>query len=114
MQLQEGRPHWSIIANRRRELILSKIPAEWLVGATETAVSSVMHMPETSGIMTAEELAITELLAADLVKAIRDRTYTAMAVTIAFCKRAAIAHHIVRLESPRRLLLADSVQRRTA
>jgi len=59
----------------------------------------VMDFPAKSGIMSPEELAITESSAVDLVKKLAASELSSVAVTTAFCKRAALAHQLVsRLE----------------
>lgn len=54
-----------------------------------------MEYPKISGIMTDVELAITESSAVDLVTQLADGELTSIAVTTAFCKRAALAHQLV-------------------
>lgn len=55
-----------------------------------------MDYPKKSGIMTADELAITESSATDLVARMAAGKLTSVTVTTAFCKRAALAHQLVR------------------
>ncbi|KAF8435033.1 amidase signature domain-containing protein [Boletus edulis BED1] len=55
---------------------------------------NVTSIPETCGILTKEELAITDLDATDIVTKIRSGELTAVAVVTAFGKRAAIAHQL--------------------
>jgi len=54
-----------------------------------------MAYPKESGIMSAEELAITESSATDLVAQMAAGKLTSVVVTTAFCKRAALAHQLV-------------------
>ncbi|ETN46509.1 uncharacterized protein HMPREF1541_00694 [Cyphellophora europaea CBS 101466] len=55
----------------------------------------VTEIPRTCGILTPEEITITEGYDANgLAHAIAERKYTAVAVATAFCKRAAIAHQL--------------------
>lgn len=55
----------------------------------------VTGIPRSCGLLTTEEIAITEDYdATSLVEAIAQHKYTAVAVTTAFCKRAAIAHQL--------------------
>lgn len=55
----------------------------------------VTGIPRTCGILTADELSITEDHdATSLADALAKRKYTAVAVATAFCKRAAIAHQL--------------------
>lgn len=55
-----------------------------------------MSFPRQSGILTEEELSITESSATQLVRDIAAGKLTSVAVTTAFCKRAALAHQLVR------------------
>lgn len=57
--------------------------------------TDVSTIPSTCGILSSEELDITEKYdAVSLAEAIAARKYTAVAVAKAFCKRAAIAHQL--------------------
>jgi amidase len=58
-----------------------------------------MGGPQSSGIMTAEELAITESSAVDLVSEMADGKLTSVSVSTAFYKRAALAHQLASLPS---------------
>ncbi|EXJ85682.1 hypothetical protein A1O1_06048 [Capronia coronata CBS 617.96] len=62
---------------------------------TDNPPTDVSELPRTCGILTPEELEITENYdAAGLAEAIAAREYTAVAVAKAFSKRAAIAHQL--------------------
>lgn len=65
-----------------------------------------MSFPKESGIMSEEELKITESSATDLVHQMASGKLTSVAVTTAFCKRAALAHQLVNI------LLSRCEQRR--
>ena len=86
---------WEAIAADKKSRIEATIPAEWRLKSIPTE-DSVMGVPKSSGIMTAEELAITESTAVDLVSEMAAGKLTSVAVTTAFCKRAALAHQLVR------------------
>lgn len=85
---------WEALAKDKRSRILSSIPVEWRIKDLPTT-DSVMNFPSKSGIMSAEELAITESSAVDLVRKMAASELSSVAVTIAFCKRAALAHQLV-------------------
>lgn len=87
---------WKEIARRKQAERQSRIPKAWLLKSRLSSTSlSALHIPRESGILTSKELAITENYdATSLVEAIRARKYTAEEVTIAFCKRAAIAQQV--------------------
>lgn len=90
-------PPWQQARERKHKEIDNAIPAAWKVPAEllQQQQHSVTRVPHTSGIMTQRELAITEMRAVDLLSLMKSRTYTAVQVTTAFCKRAAIAHQAV-------------------
>jgi amidase len=85
---------WEKTAVEKRARIEASIPQEWRI-KTKPTEDSVMNFPQTSGIMSAEELAITESSATDLVAQMAAGKLTSVAVTTAFCKRAALAHQLV-------------------
>lgn len=56
----------------------------------------VMHVPAACGLLSAEELDITEKYdAVKLIELMAARVLTSYEVTLAFCKRAAIAQQLV-------------------
>lgn len=80
-----------------REQFTNKVPADLLLPASLLAnpPKDVTGIPRTCGLLTAEELAITEEHdATSLAAAIRSRALTAEAVARAFSRRAAIAHQL--------------------
>jgi len=64
----------------------------------------MIDYPKKSGILSAEELTITESSATDLVAQLASGKLTSVAVTTAFYKRAALAHQLVSLQYPERTL----------
>jgi amidase len=90
-------PPYKAIASRKKSQQLSLIPREWRLPASllSTPPSSALSVPSSSNILTPLDLEITSRHdATSLAAALRSRTYTAVAVTTAFCKRAAIAHQL--------------------
>lgn len=89
-------PAWKDIARRKQAERTSRIPSEWLLKSPPSSTTlDVRDIPRTSGILTSRELEITENHdATSLAEAIRFRKYTSEEVTIAFCKRAAIAQQL--------------------
>lgn len=69
------------------------IPAEWRTTVPKD-VKNVTSIPANCGVLTAEEVAITEMTAPKLIELMTAGTLTSEAVTLAFCKRAAIAHQL--------------------
>ncbi|KFG77592.1 acetamidase [Metarhizium anisopliae] len=92
-----GRASWEQIGARKRQELLASIPKEWLIPAdvlpaeTEDDVTS---WPETCGWFTAEELAITNASATELIPRLASGELSCEQVTRAFCKRAAAAHQL--------------------
>jgi amidase len=78
--------------------IASNIPEEWYLPQEliDNPPKDVSNIPSTCGLLSAEELEITEKHdATSLAEAIAARQYTAVSVIKAFIKRAAIAHQLV-------------------
>lgn len=96
---------WQEIGARKRAALLASIPTEWLIPADLLPPASqddVTTWPETSGWFTPDELAITDLLATELVSRLASGALTSVDVTKAFCKRASAAHQLVRYINTRR------------
>lgn len=90
-------PSWKLVAARRQAEINNAIPTEYLVPLVQLeGLENRIGLPEASGILTHRELEITALSATGLLQLLHNGTYTAVEVTTAFCKRAAIAHQAVR------------------
>lgn len=83
-------------AETHRKLLAAQFPSEYHVDLpvleTSTNVSNVY---KTSGILSSTEIEIVELDATDLAAAIARGVYSAVQVTRAFCRTAAIAHQTV-------------------
>ena len=82
---------------------LSPIPAAWILprAALEevacAGTQSVLHVPASCGILSDQEINITENhSASDLLRLMAKRELTSSAVTLALCKRAAIAQQLVK------------------
>lgn len=85
---------WEEIAADKRSRIDKSIPSEWLL-KSKTSDVSVMGVPAESGILSKEELAITNSTAVELVAKMAAGDLKSVDVTLAFCKRAALAHQLV-------------------
>jgi amidase len=97
-----SQPAWIDIARRKQEAQKLLIPKEWTIDAekwanqTSVTVEQVLSA-ETKTILSEKELQITgENDAVDIVSKIREGKLSAEEVTVAFCKRAAVAHQLVR------------------
>ena len=78
---------WEEISARKRQQRDSKIPKEWRLATIDPARINVTSVPRECGILTAEELNITEdYEAKGLVEALTKGALKAEAVAIAFCK----------------------------
>ncbi|OBT94072.1 hypothetical protein VE01_07080 [Pseudogymnoascus verrucosus] len=94
-QTQERRP-WQDIAQEEQNKRDAAIPSEWrLQNPPGPEVRNVMRVPYESGIMTAEELAWTEKDATELLRLISEGKLKSYDLTLAFCKRAAIAQQVL-------------------
>jgi hypothetical protein len=91
---------WQSISRRKKDEQWARIPPEYRLKHIPTGLTNVLHIPSTCGLLTSEELAITEQYdATALAEAIRSRALTSVAVARAYCKRAAVAHQLVRDQS---------------
>lgn len=89
---------WRNIAKRKQADRDALIPNEWRLPSSSLPTpdtTDVTSVPRTCGILTEQELDITSNYdATALAQAISTRKLTSYAVTLAFCKRAAIAHQL--------------------
>ncbi|KAK8851274.1 fatty-acid amide hydrolase (amidase) [Apiospora arundinis] len=88
---------WEQVAARKRKAVLDSIPAEWIIPdhlLPPKTQDDVTTFPETSGWFTAEELAITNSEALELLPKLASGELKSETVTRAFCKRAAAAHQL--------------------
>lgn len=84
------------IAYSKRQQRQQQIPEEWLLEPEFLKSSELLAVPKQCGKLTNRELSITEQHdAVCIVQRIADGTYSAKEVTVAFCKRAAIAQQLV-------------------
>jgi amidase len=93
---------WKELVKSKRESVFTKIPKAWLLPATltsqytETSNLNALDVPRTCGILTEQELSITEDHdATALVELMSTGKLTSLEVVTAFCKRAAIAQQCV-------------------
>ncbi|KAK3116764.1 hypothetical protein LTR53_002530 [Teratosphaeriaceae sp. CCFEE 6253] len=91
---------WQDIAERKQRQRAERIPKDWLLPSQYSngleSRSNVLGIPRQCGILSPQELHITDDLdATALVAALATGKLTAVAVVTAFCKRAAIAQQLV-------------------
>ncbi|KAI9726355.1 MAG: hypothetical protein M1828_001629 [Chrysothrix sp. TS-e1954] len=86
---------WQPIAARKQRERDACIPPAWRLKSLPTQSTNVTSIPRTCGILTKEELDITEQYdATSLARAIAERQLQCVDVTRAYCKRAAIAQQL--------------------
>lgn len=89
---------WQDIASEQQRLRDSQIPKEWILESLPAeSMANVMNVPYTCGLMTKKELALTEKDATDLLAMMARGELKSHDLTLAFCKRAAIAQQLVSL-----------------
>jgi amidase len=87
---------WEEQAAEKRTRIENSIPPEWIIQDLPSG-DSVINFPSKSGHLSPQELEITNSSATDLVKKLATGDLKSVDVTLAFCKRAALAHQLVGL-----------------
>ncbi|KAF4548646.1 Amidase-like protein 10 [Elsinoe fawcettii] len=92
-------PAYKAISRRKLAERDAKIPSEWrLKQLPPPSQTNLLDIPRTCGILTPEELRLTELLdATALLEELLSGKVKAVDVTRAFCKRAAVAQQLVHL-----------------
>ncbi|KAL3467841.1 amidase signature domain-containing protein [Aspergillus heterothallicus] len=88
---------WEQIARDKRASRDNVIPQEWQLqpGQVPDEQLNVLGVPAECGILTTREFEITETDADILVQKLLSREYSSHEVTLAFCKRSAIAQQLV-------------------
>jgi amidase len=88
---------WQEIAKQQQAIRNSHIAKEWILKDPPAgSLAYVMDMPYTCGILTTEELGWTEKDATELLGLFTTGQLKSADVTLAFCKRAAIAQQVVQ------------------
>lgn len=96
--MQEPTLNYHTIAASKILQRQSKIPKEWLLLANYHGTTDFMEVPSICGILDDVECKITSNHhATDILEKLRGGEWSAEQVTVAFCKRAAIAHQLVCL-----------------
>ncbi len=89
---------WRTVAAGKRAERDAKIPTEWRIPASllpSPETQYVQDFPQASGMFTEQELAITELTAYDVVAKIAAGELTALEVTLAVWKKAAVPQQLL-------------------
>ena len=88
---------WQAIAASKQKELMDSIPKEYLLGKDRLPSAThldVRDIPESSGLLSPDELAITVSSPSTILANIRSKQWTSLAVTTAFIKRASIAHQL--------------------
>ncbi|PWY84806.1 amidase [Aspergillus heteromorphus CBS 117.55] len=92
---------WQEKAQQKRTTAAAKIPVEWLIPSSDltrlqATYTNMLSIPEQTGLLTPLDIEITSTGSATaLLSSLASQKYTAEEVTLAFCKRAAIAQQLV-------------------
>jgi hypothetical protein len=93
---------WKDLVSQKRAEVAKELPQEWRLPSSildtisATADISVIDVPKTCGLLSSKELEITTKYdAVELVAKMAAKELSSYEVTLAFCKRAAIAHQVV-------------------
>ena len=114
MKMAEAQPpkvemDWTDISAKAQTKLRNSIPSEWRIPQDKLPGDDVLDVtgfPAQSGLLSDAELKITESYATEIVGAIAAGEWSAVEVTTAFCKRAAIAHQVVGFpRSPKRRII---------
>ena len=90
-------PTWQEVAAEKKARQAASIPKEWLIIPPSDDILDVTDSPAKCGLLSARDLEITEVgKVAVLLSKIAAGAWTSVEVTTAFCKRAVIAHQVVR------------------
>lgn len=97
---------WQEKASAKKAAQEALIPKDWrLQHPPSDPQLNVLDVPRTCGILNDKELEITELNdVAELAYNLQTGRWSALEVTVAYCKRAAIAQQLVRVIPARRKL----------
>ncbi|ORX36242.1 putative Acetamidase [Kockovaella imperatae] len=88
--------NWALIAHAKADQVHNRIPQGWILDEEILAnqANDITHVPDTCGLLSKREIIITSSEAKELADQLAAKVYTSYEVTLAFCKRAAIAHQL--------------------
>jgi len=101
---------WEVIAEAKRKDLASRIPPEWIVPSIPSAKEQRNIVKHLNKYLTADEILITESSASELCAAMAKGMLTSVAVTTAFCHRAALAHQFVHVRRNEGLTVGQLLQ----
>lgn len=97
-----GGHDWKEISAKAQDILANSIPPEWRIAKDKLPPpeqKDVTDFPAKCGLLTDAELTITDSYATEIVKKIASGDWKAEDVVRAFCKRAAVAQQVVRVDS---------------
>ena len=89
---------WQEISQKAQEQLYASIPEQWRIAKDKLPPAErldVTTFPAECGLLTQDEIRITESDVVGIVKRVAAGEWKAEDVTTAFCKRAAVAHQVV-------------------
>lgn len=97
-EAQAAKMSWEVAAKEVREAIAKAIPQKWkLQESLKGESGDVRDVPKTCGLLSPDQLNITEQTVTDLVKKLSSGDISSSQVVEAFCARAAVVHQLVGL-----------------
>ena len=88
---------WRALCAERKQKQIDSIPQDWIIQVPSDKHCNVLDIPEKCGLLSARELAITNTTDVDtLLNKLATAVWSSVEVTLAFYKRAIIAHQLVR------------------
>lgn len=102
---------WQLVSQQKKDEQNARIPSSWtLRSLPQPQVVNYLDIPRTCGLLTTDELDITETYdAIALAEAIRGNRVKCVDVAQAFCKRAAIAHQLTNCLTE--IFFGDAIKR---
>lgn len=86
---------WQAISKEKKARQEAAIPKEWRIKLPADDVIDIRHIPEECGLLTKQEIVITNTDVKTLIAKLASAQWSSVDVTRAFCKRAIIAHQLV-------------------
>lgn len=90
---------WKELSAKKKQEQQASIPHEWLIAEDQLPPSTqknVVDYPATCGVLSARELEITTTPVVILLQRLASAEWSSTDVTVAFAKRAIVAHQLVR------------------
>ena len=88
-------PTWQELAANKKKAQEQSIPKEWLITTPPESQLDVTRVPEECGLLSSKELEITNSDVPTLLAKLVSASWSSVDVTLAFYKRASVAHQVV-------------------